>query len=176
TVWRELAPDDPSEPHPFTLEAWTSGLDYDGRPDLGDVGPQWTPDTTLRRDSDRRQALVELDALVALSLGITADELVTIYRTQFPVLYGYDHGKYLYDANGRLVPTSLQPTWRKKGDATPAEERTATHAGSGVEYTYDFPFCHLDREADLRHAMEVLSDGQVMAGQVAVGASRSGTS
>src|SRR5699024_3900495 len=152
SVWREAAPDDPSEPHPFTLESWTGGLDYDGRPDLGAVGPTWTPEIPLRRDSDRRQALLEVDALVALSLGITADELVAIYRTQFPVLYGYDHGKYLYDANGSLVPTALQPAWRKKGDATPAEERTAPHPGSGVEYTYALPFRHLDREADLRRA------------------------
>src|SRR5690625_582266 len=115
-VWEELAPDDPSEPHPFTLDAWTGGVDYPGRPTLSGVGPEWTPETPLRRETDRRQALIEIDALVALSLGITADELCTIYRTQFPVLYGYDHGKYVYDANGRLVPTSIQTIWRKKGE------------------------------------------------------------
>ena len=37
-------------------------------------------------------------------LGVTADQLCTIYRTQFAVLYGYDHKDYVYDANGRLVP------------------------------------------------------------------------
>src|SRR5690625_3695032 len=94
-VWEELAPDDSAEPHPFTLDAWTGGIDYPGRPTLSGVGPEWTPETPLRRETDRRQALIEIDALVALSLGITADELCTIYRTQFPVLYGYDHGKYV---------------------------------------------------------------------------------
>src|SRR5699024_6435931 len=121
-------------------DAWTGGFDYPGRAGVADIGAEWTPDVPLRRDSDRRQALLEIDALVALSLGITADELVTIYRTQFPVLYGYDHGKYLYDANGRLVPTSLQPTWRTKGDSMTVEERTAVHPGSGVAYTYELPF------------------------------------
>src|SRR5690625_83211 len=55
-VWEELAPDDSAEPHPFTLDAWTGGIDYSGRPALGDVGPEWTPDTPLRRETDRRQA------------------------------------------------------------------------------------------------------------------------
>ena len=58
----------------------------------------------LRIAQDRRQALVEIDALVALMLNVTADQLCTIYRTQFAVLYGYDRNVYFYDANGRLVP------------------------------------------------------------------------
>ncbi|WP_146660744.1 hypothetical protein [Enhygromyxa salina] len=32
----------------------------------------------------------ELDALAALSLGMTIDELQLIYRVQFPVLYQYE--------------------------------------------------------------------------------------
>lgn len=111
----------------------------------------WTPDVPLRRASDRRQAQVEIDAIVALSLGITADELCTIYRTQFPVLYGYDRREYLYDANGRLVPMPVQQVWRKKGDAITEDERTHTNA-SGNQYTYELPFVNLDREADMRTA------------------------
>ncbi|MFC2640076.1 MAG: class I SAM-dependent DNA methyltransferase [Propionibacterium acidifaciens] len=118
---------------------------------LGDVGPEWRPSTLLRRDRDRRQALVEIDALVALMLGVTADELCTIYRTQFAVLYGYDHGKYLYDANGRLVPVELQRLWAKEGDSLSADELTAENV-SGNTYTYKLPFTRYDREADMRAA------------------------
>ncbi|WP_123814094.1 hypothetical protein [Myceligenerans xiligouense] len=148
----------------FLTDSWAS-LDHilgepgavvdSERTPLAAVGPEWTRDTLLRKAADRRRALLEIDALVALSLGITADELCTIYRTQFPVLYGYDRKEYLYDANGRLVPTSVQQVWRKKGGNegtfTP-EDLTATHAGSGIDYRYDLPFVHLDREADLRTA------------------------
>lgn len=88
---------------------------------------------------------------MALSLGISADELCTIYRTQFPVLYGYDRIVYFYDANGRLVPNEVLKVWRHKGDAITQEERTATNA-SGNTYEYELPFVTLDREADMRQA------------------------
>ena len=109
------------------------------------------PATPLREPSDRRQALLEIDALVALMLGLTADELCTIYRTQFPVLYGYDRNRDLYDANGRLVPNSVLTVWRKKGDRITQDERTATNQ-AGNTYTYELPFVTLDREADMRQA------------------------
>ena len=99
----------------FLRDTWTANpkLIVDCRP-LGPVGEEWTPEVPLRVAVDRRQALLEIDALVALGLGITADELVTIYRTQFPVLYGYDTKSSFYDANGRLVPTSILTLWRER--------------------------------------------------------------
>jgi hypothetical protein len=135
----------------FARDGWAGGLEYNGRAALGPEEGAWSEDVPLRRASDRRQALVEVDAIVALMLCITADELCTIYRTQFAVLYGYDHNSYYYDVNGRLVPNSVLMIWRKNGDRTSVDDRTATNA-SGNTYTYDLPFVTLDREADMRQA------------------------
>jgi len=119
--------------------------------DLGAVSRDWGPATPLRRAVDRRQAIVEIDALVALLLGITAGELCTVYRTQFSVLFGYDRNGSYYDANGRLVPNSVLTVWRKKGDRVTVDERTATNQ-AGNTYLYELPFVTLDREADMRAA------------------------
>lgn len=144
-LWQDCYTDD------MQSDSWAGGFEHNRRKPLGDVGPEWTPDTPLRIAADRRQALVEIDALVALGLGLTADELCTIYRTQFPVLYGYDKNKYLYDVDGRLVPQEVLTVWRKKGDAITEDERTATNP-SGNTYTYELPFRFLGREADMREA------------------------
>ncbi|WP_020378290.1 hypothetical protein [Candidatus Microthrix parvicella] len=69
---------------------------------LGDIGPKWTMGTPLRRDQDRWQALVEIDALAALMLGMTADQLCAMYRTQFAVLRKYEY-KMVFDAEGRKI-------------------------------------------------------------------------
>ena len=135
----------------FQDDAWTCDPSRQSV-DLGAVGPDWSSSTPLRRAIDRRQALLEIDALVALMLGVTPEQLCTIYRTQFAVLCGYDRTKYIYDADGRVVPTSVLTAWRKRGDNISVEERTATHPGSGVRYEYVPPFRTLDREADLRSA------------------------
>ncbi|WP_210767299.1 class I SAM-dependent DNA methyltransferase [Flavimobilis rhizosphaerae] len=132
----------------FNDDRWCSSMPSK----LGDVAARWTERTPLRVALERRQALVEVDALVALTLGISAEELCATYRTQFPVLYGYDRNAYYYDASGRLAPNSVLTIWRKKGDRITEEERTAVHPGSGIAYTYELPFVTLDREADMRQA------------------------
>ena len=133
----------------FTQDAWTS-TDHVFT-DLGDIAKEWSASTPLRRAADRRQALVEIDALVALMLGVTADQLCTVYRTQFAVLYGYDHDQYTYDANGRVVPNPVLVAWRKKGDRISLEERTHTNQ-AGNTYVYELPFGTYDREHDMRVA------------------------
>ncbi|AZZ40912.1 restriction endonuclease subunit M [Acidipropionibacterium jensenii] len=137
----------------FVFDSWTATDHTTTR--LGDVGPDWSVDAPLRRDSDRRQALVEIDALVALMLGIPAEELCTVYRTQFAVLYGYDHGegrgRYIFDANGRVIPNTVYQAWRKNGDYLSWSDRTATNA-SGHEYSYELPFTTYDREEDMTRA------------------------
>jgi hypothetical protein len=65
----------------------------------------WSRDVALRNHFERRWALVELDALAALELGLTIDELCTIYSTQFPVLREYERNTW-YDKNGRIAFTT----------------------------------------------------------------------
>ncbi|WP_062516829.1 hypothetical protein [Demequina gelatinilytica] len=114
-------------------------------------GSPWTPTVAARIPRVRRQIQVEIDALVALGLGVTADELCTVYRTQFAVLRRYDQENH-YDANGRLVPNEVLKLYKAKGENLTVDERTATHPGSGIDYTYEFPFVVLDREKDMREA------------------------
>ena len=136
---------------------------HDERP----IGPEWTADTPLRRAEDRRNAQVEIDAMVAMMLGVPIEDLCTIYRTQFAVLYDYDHGRgqgaYVYDANGRQLPTPVRQAWEKRQRPTsnedmPLSERTHTHPGSGVSYVYDLPFRIRDRESDFRRIHTALTE------------------
>ena len=136
---------------------------YDERP----IGPEWTADTPLRRAEDRRNAQAEIDVMVAIMLSVPIEDLCTIYRTQFAVLYDYDHGRgqgaYVYDANGRQLPTPVRQAWEKRQRPTsnedmPLSERTHTHPGSGVSYVYDLPFRIRDRESDFRQVFSKLQE------------------
>lgn len=115
------------------------------------VNSGWESGSPARNAQQRRQLQVELDAVAAHIFGLTDDELCIIYRTQFPVLRGYEQNDF-YDANGRKVPGDINRLYRKVGEKLTVEERTWTHPQSGIEYVFEFPFQGFDREEDMRKA------------------------
>jgi hypothetical protein len=144
------------------------------------LGPAWTWQTPLRTDYARRQALVEIDVLVAMALGLTLDQLQTLYRAQFYVLRGYEDDTW-YDRNGRIVFTASKglvgvglprstsgrdraPCWNDVKDlATGTVTRTViddTLPGGPRERTivYEAPFDRCDRERDYAVAWRHFAD------------------
>ncbi len=71
-------------------------------PPLGDVRPEWEMRTPLRTELARRAALVEIDALVAVMMNISADQLVAMYLARFPQLQAYEEDTW-FDLAGRKI-------------------------------------------------------------------------
>jgi hypothetical protein len=128
----------------------------------------------LRSEYARRQALVEIDVLVAQALQLTLEELITIYRVQFPVMQQYERDTW-YDRNGRIVFTASKGLtgvgFPRKGSGRGANKTTGwediadmtsgsvsrtiiddTLPGGPVErtITYEAPFDRCDRVGDYR--------------------------
>ena len=134
------------------------------------LGPEWNRDIPLRTDYARRQALVEIDVLVAMGLGLTLAELQTLYRVQFPVLRQNEQDTW-YDRCGRIVFTCSRglvgvglPRNAIRNDPTPGwndvqDQQSGTVSRSILDDTqpggprertivYEAPFDRCDREKD----------------------------
>ena len=147
---------------------------------FSNLTPTWQRDCALRTDYARRQALVEIDVLVAQALKLTLEELITIYRVQFPVMQQYERDTW-YDQNGRIVFTASKGLtgvgFPRKGSGRGANKTTGwediadmtsgtvsrtiiddTLPGGPVErtITYEAPFDLCDRVKDYRVAWGIL--------------------
>lgn len=143
--------------------------------------PQWQRNCALRTDFARRMALVEIDVLVAQALGMTLEELLTIYRVQFPVMRQYEADTW-YDQNGRIIFTPSKGLvgvglarnstradsnrgWNDVKDL-PAGETVVktfidnTQPGGPVERSIEYvaPFVKPDRELDYRIVWQVFAE------------------
>lgn len=170
---------------PFWQECWQDAFSSDSwskqdprlRPSrFTTLTPTWTWDTPLRTDYERRQALVEIDVLTAMALGMTLDQLKTIYRIQFPVLQQYEADTW-YDANGRIVFTNNRgltgvgfdrKEWENGIKGAPTGKKfyrtitDDTQPGGPVQRTIEYvaPFDKCDREKDYETAWAFFSQRQ----------------
>lgn len=134
---------------------------------------QWSWDIPLRNYFERRQALVEIDVLAAMALGLSLEDLEMIYTIQFPVLQQNENDTW-YDAEGKIVFTCSKgltgvgldrPDWdRIKGEISadgltaqgiaPTYEHTITKSElyQGQKQTFVAPYTRCDRVEDYRRA------------------------
>ena len=124
----------------------------------------WLQDHTLRTDYAPRQALVELDVPAVKNLGLTLDELQTIYLAQFRIMRQYEAETY-YDAKDRIAVTpskdlpKVNPLPKViKGDisytlTTPdgTEEGTAFGWGDACDMQRGINACRIESAAMLIH-------------------------
>ncbi|MBD5260657.1 MAG: type II restriction endonuclease subunit M [Bacteroides sp.] len=109
------------------------------------LSPEWQRHDALRNYFERRQALVEIDVLTAMALGLSLEDLEMIYTIQFPVLQQNEADTW-YDREGNIAFTASRgltgvgmsrPEWNAITDKS--------------QYT----LC--DRIADYRHAWQHFS-------------------
>ena len=95
-------------------------------------------------------ALVEIDVLAAMALGLTLDELIMMYEIQFPVLQQNENDTW-YDRHGRIVFTCSKgligvgvdrPIWNHIREMHPGETYAHTLTSelyAGQTITYEAP-------------------------------------
>lgn len=131
---------------------------WEGLLPLVPSGPIWERDTPLRTERARRSALVEIDALIAVWLGMDADALVAIYRAAFPVLNRYEEITW-FDANGWKLAgyhrTYGQIQEKDSWEQFQAYQEDPANNASPEGYTP--PFYRADRISEYRQAHAAFS-------------------
>lgn len=135
---------------------------------------EWNVSYPLRSAYERRQAMVELDVLVAMAIGMTLDQLITAYRIQFSILKQHERDTF-YDSKGRIayaknnaltgVGVSRAEFENEFKDASNGQKfcRTITDdtmPGDPVKRTIEYiaPFDCCDREQDYEIAWKFFEE------------------
>ncbi len=146
----------------FSRDTWSSS-DSRLKP-FENLSHEWSWNTPLRNYFERRQALVEIDVIVAMALGLSLEELVLIYNVQFPVLQQNEDDTW-YDTKGNIVFTCSKglvgvgldrADWERVKDNNAGDDITHTIIKSelykGKQITYYAPFTKCDRVEDYKRA------------------------
>ncbi|GAA2670660.1 MULTISPECIES: class I SAM-dependent DNA methyltransferase [Actinosynnema] len=148
-LWAEL-----HDPTWQGTEHWAR--DWPGLQPLHDITPTWQLDTPLRTERARRSALVEIDALVAVWLGMSADALIAAYRGRFPVLQKYEAVTW-FDADGWKLAGNARTIGQRQSKETWNQFQAYLEAPdtTPVPDGYTAPFHKADRETEMREAHAV---------------------
>ncbi|MDX3519772.1 Eco57I restriction-modification methylase domain-containing protein [Streptomyces scabiei] len=163
-LWTELF-----DPRWAGYEDWANPNWPHLKPLAAGLKPTWEYSAPLRTEHERRAALVELDALVAVWLGITADQLAAIFKSRYPQLYDYESATY-FDVNGRKIAGDFNTYGHGQTKQDYLDllahledpERTPPPEG------YQAPFYKADREAEMRAAhahFQARLDAEIAAGR-----------
>lgn len=131
---------------------------------------EWSWQTPLRNYYERRMALVEIDVITAMALGLTLEELILMYNIQFPVLQQNEDDTW-YDTRGNIVFTCSKglvgvgldrPEWEQIRDMQSGETYehiiTKSELYFGDKVTYHAPFQKCDRVEDYKRAWQFFEE------------------
>jgi hypothetical protein len=141
----------------WATDAWVCS--WEGLPPLAELGQAWDHSTPLRTERARRSALVEIDALVAVWLGMDVDALIAIYHTAFPVLNRFEETTW-FDANGWKL-AGYHRTFGQIEQKTSYDELLTFNESGGTAPPpdgYTPPFHKVDRVEEYRQAHAVFSE------------------
>ncbi|MFD9952794.1 DNA methyltransferase [[Kitasatospora] papulosa] len=116
------------------------------------IAKGWEYGTPLRTEYERRAALVEIDALVAVWLGMSADELIAIHRARYAILADRESNMW-FDANGRQL--AKDPYAHGHGQSREHHEQFLAYQKKerpDPPEGYTAPFYKANREEEMREA------------------------
>ncbi|WP_261411616.1 Eco57I restriction-modification methylase domain-containing protein [Streptomyces sp. CBG33] len=144
-LWEELY--DPT----WLKDRWTDPASP--RPALQQVCKAWSLATPLRTEYDRRMALVEIDALVAVMLGLSAEQLCAMYRSQFAVLRKYEWEAF-YAADGHKIGAATHNVGVRQTPEESVFVKAWVKAARAGDPTPEVPdgWVKPDREAEMTRA------------------------